>query len=314
MLKLGEGQTLDAWKDLVACHRLGRLIGRGPTLIENLVGIAIEAMAIEGELRVLGESKQAPKLVAGLRRTLQTLPQRSPMAEKINYGERCMFQDAMAMLANGDQSLTALLGPDDSSAFAKVLQGTAFQFVDWNEVLKNGNQWYDRIVKAAEIPSGPNRTATLAQLELELKELIKKRRDPAAAALGLLAGKSFITAYMSDVAVGLLLPAVGSATKAEDRIEQRWRTLDVALALAAYQSDQKAYPESLDQLVPKYLPAAPLDLFTTKPLYYERTIDGYRCYSFGPNGKDDAGRSNADTPTGDDIIIQMPLRVITVRE
>ena len=42
LLRVGAGQFDDAWQDLLACHRLGRLIARGGTLIEGLIGLAIE--------------------------------------------------------------------------------------------------------------------------------------------------------------------------------------------------------------------------------------------------------------------------------
>src|SRR5207247_1529236 len=45
MLRISEGKFDDVWKDLLACHRLGRLVGRGGTLIEALVGISIDAVA-----------------------------------------------------------------------------------------------------------------------------------------------------------------------------------------------------------------------------------------------------------------------------
>src|SRR5262245_45362130 len=36
MLHLGEGRVDDAWRDLLTCHRLARLVGRGGCLIEGL--------------------------------------------------------------------------------------------------------------------------------------------------------------------------------------------------------------------------------------------------------------------------------------
>src|SRR5262249_15708698 len=39
MLRVADKRPADAWQDLVACQGLGRLIGRGGTLIEGLVGI-----------------------------------------------------------------------------------------------------------------------------------------------------------------------------------------------------------------------------------------------------------------------------------
>src|SRR5262249_54357378 len=45
MLRTGEGEYDAAWQDLLACHRLGRLVGRGPTLVDALIGVAIEGLA-----------------------------------------------------------------------------------------------------------------------------------------------------------------------------------------------------------------------------------------------------------------------------
>ena len=42
--------TTQAWEDLQSCHRLGRMIARGPTLIDYLVGITINSIAAGGDL------------------------------------------------------------------------------------------------------------------------------------------------------------------------------------------------------------------------------------------------------------------------
>jgi hypothetical protein len=66
-----------------------------------------------------------------------------------------------------------------------------------------------------------------------------------------------------------------------------------AAALAAWRADQPAgspaYPERLDDLVPRYLPAVPVDPFTDTPLIYERRGDGYLLASVGQNGVYDGG-------------------------
>lgn len=49
MLRLNQGQVEQAWDDLLACHRLARLAGQGQTLIDALVGIALEAIACAGD-------------------------------------------------------------------------------------------------------------------------------------------------------------------------------------------------------------------------------------------------------------------------
>ncbi|MBI3410736.1 MAG: RNA polymerase sigma factor [Planctomycetes bacterium] len=50
MLHLGEGRADAAWKDLAACHRLGRHLATGPTLLEGVVGVTLETAAMDAYL------------------------------------------------------------------------------------------------------------------------------------------------------------------------------------------------------------------------------------------------------------------------
>jgi hypothetical protein len=50
--------------------------------------------------------------------------------------------------------------------------------------------------------------------------------------------------------------------------------------------------DRLDDLVPQYLPAVPIDSFSEKPLIYERRGDGYLLASVGRNGIYDGGDDN----------------------
>ena len=44
-LKIGEARYKEAWRDIVLMRGLARKIAQGPTLIEGLIGVAIEGMA-----------------------------------------------------------------------------------------------------------------------------------------------------------------------------------------------------------------------------------------------------------------------------
>jgi len=68
--------------------------------------------------------------------------------------------------------------------------------------------------------------------------------------------------------------------------------LKTAIALKRYQLAHKTWPDSLNQLVPAYLPAVPLDPIDGQPLRYQKSAneaDGYTLYSIGVNGIDDGG-------------------------
>src|SRR5262249_50291982 len=56
-LNAGMGRTDAAWQDLLACHRLARHVGRGGTLIEVLVCIAIDTLASNADLGFLADGK-----------------------------------------------------------------------------------------------------------------------------------------------------------------------------------------------------------------------------------------------------------------
>ncbi|MHB9107630.1 MAG: hypothetical protein ACYDCO_11300 [Armatimonadota bacterium] len=70
--------------------------------------------------------------------------------------------------------------------------------------------------------------------------------------------------------------------------------LMVALALKAYRADHGTYPQDLRALAPAYLQQVPLDPFGGQPLRYQRSANGYRLYSVGPDNVDDGGKPSAD--------------------
>ena len=61
------------------------------------------------------------------------------------------------------------------------------------------------------------------------------------------------------------------------------------LALSLYRSEAGSYPDSLEALVPKYLPALQIDPFDGKPIRYRRQGEGYVLYSVLENKTDDGG-------------------------
>src|SRR5262249_1516832 len=77
------------------------------------------------------------------------------------------------------------------------------------------------------------------------------------------------------------------------------RMLSIMLALGAYEQEhQGELPESLAELVPKYLTTLPPDPYCDQPFHYRKERDGavhnepdgYLLYSVGTDGQDDAGQ------------------------
>lgn len=98
--------------------------------------------------------------------------------------------------------------------------------------------------------------------------------------------------------VRMALPALMRAqATAEQTTQVRDATL-VAIALELFRRREGRYPESLDELVPAFLPAVPPDRHTGKPLNYAVREGKPILYSVGVNLADDGGAPARRPPTG----------------
>jgi hypothetical protein len=318
MLRLESGRVDDAWEDLLACHRLARLVGQGPTLIESLVGIAIEGIACAGDQALI----RHPGLTAAqARRFYDELGRLAPvsrMADQIDFCERCMFLDAVQMMAReGPGSLSKLDGVSGGTegAVQKTLSTLASYAIDWDLILRMGNSWYDRMVAACRKPTRAERKAALDAIDKDIKDLVAKAKDPKAMAWALLgSARQVASERIGQVLVALLLPAIGHATEAEDRGRMLHEVTRLGFALAAYKADRGAYPAKLADLSPTYVAKIPQDIFSGRDLVYRRHDRGFLLYSVGVNGRDDGGLSyddrSEDQPAKDfdDLVVQVPAK------
>ena len=314
MLSIGEERWDDARRDLLALHRLGRLLGRGGTLIEFLVGVAVESIACDRDLVLLASPKLNAAKIIAYQRELQDLPPRSTVADKLDLGERFMFLDSTMLIARGGfPFLESLASPGANPKTPNPAQKTILDNIDWDPALRNGNRYYDRMVASLRIKERSEREKEAEALDIEIKDVKAKlfMKSPIEK-LGSLFFPLGFTAnargkFIGDILISLLMPAHRKVQQAADRIEQIEQNLHIAFALAGYQRDIGSYPPRLDALTPKYLKEIPLDLFTGRPLIYQPAKNGYLLYSVGVNGKDDGGQGYNDNPPGDDLVVRMPL-------
>jgi hypothetical protein len=82
----------------------------------------------------------------------------------------------------------------------------------------------------------------------------------------------------------------GNALGKTLRIEAARDVVVTAIALKRFQMKHGAWPDTLGQLVPEYLPSVPMDPYDGKPLKYHPNTDGtFLLYSVGEDGLDDGG-------------------------
>ncbi len=305
MMRLGAGQPDAAWRDLMTCHRLGRLWEGGGSVTEYLVGVGVQMTAMRGEAVFLSRAKLTAAQLAACQADLGRLPAPTRVADKADLVERFTVLDALQHIARdgpGSEAFDLVAGADRPAAERWL--GRA---VDWDPPLRLANRMVDRLAAVLREDGSPARDAALGDLGREMDnkvaEVARDENDRPAA----FRSPAARVEVVARVLVGLSSLAAKLAVT-EDRVAQQRRTLSVAVALAAYRLDRGAYPETLADVAPKYLPEIPADVCSGKPLKYRRTAAGYRLHSVGANHADDEGRSFQDDPKGDDMLIEMPAK------
>ncbi|MBP3958832.1 hypothetical protein J8F10_26600 [Gemmata sp. G18] len=308
MLRLQDKKFDEAWEDILTCHRLGRLVTRGATLIEALVGIAITQIASTATVTYLERADLTSKQALKCQKDLRELPHSAPLADKIGVCERMMGLDALQLIRRGMGGMSGLAGLVGNEAPVIADEKKALEMMDWTTVMQTMNKWYDRLGAAMKMKDRAARAKEFEKIEEEYKAT-KKVMEDAEKMKKLLnekdAGK-VVGKALGDVLMGLLSPAVQKVQSAHDRSEQVTANLQIAFALAAYNKDHGRYPAKLADLAPKYIASIPDDVFVGKPLTYKPSEKGYLFYSVGVNGKDDGGNSYDDDPRGDDLRVKMP--------
>jgi hypothetical protein len=75
----------------------------------------------------------------------------------------------------------------------------------------------------------------------------------------------------------------------------------VAIALERFRIKHGAFPATLNEVVPEFLPALPHSYIDARVPSYELTApDRFKIWFFGPDGDDDKGRSKQDSQDRDD--------------
>jgi hypothetical protein len=304
LFRIHEGKIAEAEQDLLACHRLARLVASGPLLIHGTFGRSIEIGASLADAALLEYGNLSAGDALAYRDQLRKLPPLPSLAHHLDHGERLLFLGATADMARKQQpELEGMLyswAPLVSPEFMQPMV-TAQMNIIWDEALRTSRKEWDRWVAAVRTPITSGRQK---QLEALLTELRPFNNFDAAVAYKEgspeLAGER-----MGRMLVAKLLPALKDAAVIEERTRMRADLVQLGCALAAYHAERGAYPETLEALQPAYCTEVSADRFTGKPLRYRRQDRGYLLYSVGENAADDGGRPSNAHPPGDDIVLQI---------
>jgi hypothetical protein len=303
MHRLNAGNVPSAWSDLEAVHRIARHTASGALDVDAITARAIEVVACRGDVTVLEFGGLNSSHAKNYESELRSLAPLSPVERIFDRYERFKFLEAVALYARESTPHGAVFGP------VLVEMVMISKVIDWSSLLQWGNKQIDQYCSTVRM-NDPMKQRRSWQA---IVDQFRREQNKAGTANNQLWGL-FVRTFRTDAAetgFGLLLtPQIFEAMQGSHQRAETWlRLTRLAFLLTAYRLDHRQSPDRLDNLVPGYLARIPADPFTGGSFIYRSQSDGFLIYSVGPNGEDDAGRSEGPVAksgrAADDIAIRL---------
>ncbi|MCD5397365.1 hypothetical protein LR003_00310 [candidate division NPL-UPA2 bacterium] len=274
LLQSEEGKVDEALKTLSVGLRLGRSLETEPSIISQLVRMAINTIMLQAMEIILNQHEAQPATYKALIRELDDLKGRIAFTRSLE-GERAFGLWTFDMMR---QEPELLLGLEGRWAWLYVYGSYLLR-----PILKRDQVYYlrmaGRLVALSRLPYY-QAVAEVRDFEKELEHAVPRY--------------GFITRA--------LLPPLSRTFIRQARSEAQIRAGKLALALRIYRARQGTYPETLKALTPEILSQLPVDPFTGKDYIYRREEEGFIVYSVGENLRDDQGTFDPGYPEEGDII------------
>lgn len=287
--ELAGGNSEAAFENFTTLLTLAEAAGSQPLLIGTLVKIAVLELAIQPLWVGLAEHRWTEPALVRIEARLAQLNVVADFQRSLR-GERAF---ALAMLG-------AASAPEEGPWVPENPYQNALRY--WPRALVYRNQLnvaraYQAVLLDRLDPAGPAVRVTLSPED----EVLRKR---------------FGSRSPYTIFAALLLPAVERSLE-KAAVSQATVTLArVACALERHRLATGAYPEQLNELVPRFLSRVPPDPVNGGALKYRREApDRFVLYSVGLDGKDDDGQptkevrlgEKGEAPTGDWVWHSQPV-------
>ncbi len=318
MLRLGSGDADGSRADLLASHRLARVVGAA-TGDRWLISFVIARRAARADAAWAHYGHRSAGEIRQYRQELVKLPPRESLAAVYDGVERFFSLEMLIWLANSPADQFArdsgwiARGEQVKKAVARLCKDG---MIDWNETLRTTCTSFDELVTIVKVVDRHERHRRAVAFAKKAKESAKQAAAPALYEPSRLddpearsrIGRNLAAKPFNSIA-GIALLSI----ECQDDHRMRMAMGELALALAQYRAEKGAYPTRLNALVPQYVAEIPDDVHSDGPLRYRKTGDGYVLYGVGRSGVDHGGRPYEDVvdhfnDEADDIVIRMPVK------
>jgi hypothetical protein len=303
--KLRDKDLSGAWDDLLATHRLARLLAQGATMNEQMAAVGIEedaaragiALATQGSLP-LTQMKEVLRELAGMKPI-------GRIEDLVDHYERFVLLDAVGVWARGGE-----VREFRTDAFDEITLPHP-STLDYNQMLRDLNAWYDRITeKVNRTRRGhPDEPVSNISGTAAFRFLGEHSPPGKIGAFIYSHGGRLTRGVRTAWLTGGLLIACGPHSEIiwerADRARMAHEIETFAVALVCYHAERGRWPAKLEELGPPLMESIPTDRFSGRPLIYKPRPDGYLLYSIGEDRQDDGGQDKHQNPRADDIVAEV---------
>jgi len=302
-LRAEQGRFEDSFADMKSCYRLGQHLKGDKFLIEQLVGIAIEALSVQTVRNIVAEYEIDSNVLADLQRDFEQIVADENFAISLKT-ERLSMYDEIQRCFTADRIGSGHL-------YLKRVRQLRSMF-SWREDRLQG---FTDILHVLFTHPDKEQTREMADHCYAFWDKLFHKTPGQIRAEGIDIEKETMEIIKGNILLQIFGPFVCRVNEIADRNKTEVYATVTILVLLRYEKDKGSYPNDLQRLITAgYLKQLPIDSFSDKPLVYRKTDDNFILYSLGPNFTDDGGEPGRDrkgriknwSPNGDTVFWPVP--------
>ncbi|MBW8038863.1 MAG: hypothetical protein FVQ85_02555 [Planctomycetes bacterium] len=315
-LRAEQGRYEDAFDDIKSCYRFGRHLRGDKSLIEQLVGIAIEALAAQTIRDILSEHRIDSPVLAELQQGFENMIADEDCTVSFKFEKLSIYDEIQRSFTDGlrgghiiPKHIAKLLPEVQIISALSTGSGRVptprKQKVNWlserisdiRDVVEDVG-YQSKIIAAWAKKGGyvlffhPDKYETREMVDglYDYWEQTARKSPAQIRAENIDIEKQAMEIVEGNILLEIFTPAIGRVCEIAHRNRIDVEATLAVIAILRYKQDTGNYPENLDELIEAgLLKALSIDPYSDQSLVYKRTESDFALYGVGENFKDDGG-------------------------
>ena len=298
LLKLHNDDLNGCMSDLLAIRKTSHLLCTTSSLIELVTGYALAGICHDAEVRFCNHKLTTVMHLKRYRHDIAKYTLKNCVPEAIRVDQRILLLEVAKQVKDGNKGIIELLNfrfQLEKGVYYKrtheLVIRSVRRFVDWNQVNKAVNMHVEQSASVFEQGTELDCLIAASLLDEQLESQFEYQESI-----------DFLRVLLMSKAVAksdLLSDVINSSFRILDVSHQVFesycdkkaneRLLDTCIALYLFRHERDEFPGELNELVPHYCKALPIDPFTNEPMIYKKRKEHFLLYSVGRDREDNGG-------------------------